>query len=602
MKFIISKKGKCIFMTFMLLYISSTNICAQTTTQWEDPYLKPDAPGYEDVIEAQQYYQLNDRVNAYNCYIKAAKKGNLHGHYISAYLTMEASGATKKDTIDAVKNIGYCAQQGYAVAQYGMAYLLREGIGIAQNKYMSNEYLKASADQNYIPAKIYLASCYLLGKDGFTKDEKLGIKMTEECANAGDADSQHIMGSYYYGITGNTPDYNKAIKWFQLAADNGQYQACNQLAYMYAKGEGTEKDFRKAHALIQEAINKAEWSGQLNRDVEANLLDSDGEIYMIEGKNEEAIFIWKQMKEKYPEYVEYQKFNIENVFVRTMYKQEQEAHKPQMASNHNVKPTVPVVISDIDEKIPENTVVGNPTFAVIIANENYKDVEGVPYANHDGETFKQYCEKTLGIPKNNIKYVADATLNNIRRELNWLGQVMDVYQGEANIIFYYAGHGIPNESNGSAYLLPVDGVGNDVSTGYSLDKLYADLSSKPAKSVVVLLDACFSGAKRNGGMIASARGVTIKAKQNAPKGNMVVLSAAQGDETAYPYKEKGHGMFTYYLLKKLQETKGNVSFGDLADYVTAEVKKQSIVVNGKMQTPLVSPSSVATDWRNWKLR
>ena len=208
----------------------------------------------------------------------------------------------------------------------------------------------------------------------------------------------------------------------------------------------------------------------------------------------------------------------------------------------------------------------------------------------------------MGIPKNNIKYVADATLNNIRRELNWLGQVMDVYQGEANIIFYYAGHGIPNESNGSAYLLPVDGVGNDVSTGYSLDKLYADLSSKPAKSVVVLLDACFSGAKRNGGMIASARGVTIKAKQNAPKGNMVVLSAAQGDETAYPYKEKGHGMFTYYLLKKLQETKGNVSFGDLADYVTAEVKKQSIVVNGKMQTPLVSPSSVATDWRNWKLR
>lgn len=145
-------------------------------------------------------------------------------------------------------------------------------------------------------------------------------------------------------------------------------------------------------------------------------------------------------------------------------------------------------------------------------------------------------------------------------------------------------------------------IGNDVSTGYSLDKLYDDLSSKPAKSVVVFLDACFSGAKRDGGMLASARGVAIKAKQNAPKGNMVVLSASQGDETAYPYKGKGHGMFTYYLLKKLQETKGDVSLGELSDYVTSEVKKQSIVVNGKMQTPLVSPSSSATDWRNWKLR
>ena len=585
-----------------LALVLTINLCAQTTTQWEDPYLKPDAPGYEELLKAQNYLELNDTVNVYAWLVKAGEKGNLYGYYSAALLLMDASIATKKDTIDAVGTIGYCAQKGYAIAQYAFFCFLREGIGIAKNIYKSNEYLKASADQNYFPAKKYLSNCYLVGKEGIKQDTELGIKMIEELANAGDADSQYGMGCYYRGTFGNTPDYNKAIKWFKLAADNDQPWACNMLAYMYAKGEGTVKDFSKAHALIKEAKSKAKWSGQLNKDLEANLLDSDGEIYMIEGKNEEATFIWKQMKEKYPEYVESNRFNIDNVFVRTMYKQEQEAYKPQMASNHNVKSSVPVVISDIDEKIPENSVVGNPTFAVIIANENYKDVEGVPYANHDGETFKLYCEKTLGIPKINIKYVADATLNNIRRELNWLGQVMDVYHGEANIIFYYAGHGIPNESNGSAFLLPVDGVGNDVSTGYSLDKLYADLSSKPAKSVVVLLDACFSGAKRNGGMIASARGVTIKAKQNAPKGNMVVLSAAQGDETAYPYKEKGHGMFTYYLLKKLQETKGNVAFGDLADYVTAEVKKQSIVVNGKMQTPLVSPSSVATGWRNWKLR
>ena len=83
---------------------------------------------------------------------------------------------------------------------------------------------------------------------------------------------------------------------------------------------------------------------------------------------------------------------------------------------------------------------------------------------------------------------------------------------------------------------------------------------------------------------------------------MIVLSASQNDETAYPYKEKGHGLFTYYLLKKIQETKGDVSFGELADYVTTEVKKQSIVINGKMQTPLASPSNDATEWRNWKLR
>ena len=168
--------------------------------------------------------------------------------------------------------------------------------------------------------------------------------------------------------------------------------------------------------------------------------------------------------------------------------------------------------------------------------------------------------------------------------------------------FYYAGHGLPAENQQDAYLLPVDGYGAD-GTGYSVNELYNELGGLNAKSVVVLLDACFSGAKRDGGMIASARGVAIKAKQTAPKGNMVVLSAAQGDETAYPYKEQGHGLFTYYLLKKLNETKGDVTLGELADYITSNVKKTSVVENGKLQTPTVVPSAnIANSWRNMKLR
>ena len=116
------------------------------------------------------------------------------------------------------------------------------------------------------------------------------------------------------------------------------------------------------------------------------------------------------------------------------------------------------------------------------------------------------------------------------------------------------------------------------------------------------MDACFSGAVRNGGMLASARGVAIKAKQAVPQGNMLVLSAAQGNETAYPYKEKEHGLFTYHLLKKLQETKGEITMGALADYITSAVKKRSIVSNGKLQTPTIVHSNTATDWRNWKMK
>ena len=259
--------------------------------------------------------------------------------------------------------------------------------------------------------------------------------------------------------------------------------------------------------------------------------------------------------------------------------------------------------SDIDVNIPVSNTKQNNTFAVIIANENYQKEVQVPFAANDGRSFANYCKKTLGIPDNNVHIVTNATLNNMKYEVNWLKKVIEAYGGNTRIIFYYAGHGIPDESKRTAYLLPIDGYGTDVSTGYKLDDLYSTLGNLPSKSVTVFLDACFSGANRDGQMLASARGVAIKAKSSAPVGNMVVFSAAQGDETAYPNNEQQHGMFTYYLLKKIKETSGNVTYKELGDYVTDNVRKQSIVVNGKSQTPTVVPSAtVGGNWESWKLK
>lgn len=263
---------------------------------------------------------------------------------------------------------------------------------------------------------------------------------------------------------------------------------------------------------------------------------------------------------------------------------------------------ISVGTSDVDKGIPEASEVNDRLFAVIIANEDYQREVDVNFAVNDGNTFGEYCRKTLGIPEQNIHIVENATLNNILAEVDWITKVAEAYQGDAGLIFYYAGHGIPDESTGDAYLLPVDGYGSNINTGYKLDNLYASLSSAPSRYTYVFLDACFSGAERGGSMIASARGIAIRAKASAPKGNMVVFSAAQGDETAYPYKEKGHGMFTYYLLKKLQESGGDVTLGELSDYVRSEVRKQSIVSNSKMQTPTVTASPAMHDsWQTLQL-
>ena len=272
--------------------------------------------------------------------------------------------------------------------------------------------------------------------------------------------------------------------------------------------------------------------------------------------------------------------------------------------DHEVEIKRASLVSAVDDNIPVTNQKSSKTFAVIIANENYQSVAPVPFALNDGNIFREYCLKTLGIPEKQIKYVPDATGNQIKQQVGWLQTICDVFGEDAQIIFYYSGHGIPDESNRTAYLLPVDAIGTDVTTGYKLDNLYAALGNIPSKNVTVFMDACFSGNTRNDGkeMLVAARGVAIKARSGMPQGNMVVFSAAQSDETAYPDYEEKHGMFTYYLLKKLQDTEGNVTLQELGEYIIDNVRKKS-AVNGKLQTPCVTPSaSLDASWREWKLK
>jgi hypothetical protein len=272
------------------------------------------------------------------------------------------------------------------------------------------------------------------------------------------------------------------------------------------------------------------------------------------------------------------------------------------SSSKRQQKKVSVGASDVDLNIPETKSKNDKTFAVIICNENYGLVAGVPMAQNDGTTFAKYCEKTLGLPKDNIRLYKDASYGIMIRALRDIEAIAAAYQGDLKVIFYYAGHGIPNEQTKDAYLLPVDADGKQTDGCYSLKKLYSQLGALNAHSVVVFLDACFSGSKRDDGMLVAARGVAVKPKEEAPTGNMIIFSAASGDETAMPYKEKGHGLFTYYLLKKLQDTKGDVTLSELGKYIKTNVRQKSTVVNKKPQTPsVVSAAGMTGSWENLKM-
>lgn len=259
--------------------------------------------------------------------------------------------------------------------------------------------------------------------------------------------------------------------------------------------------------------------------------------------------------------------------------------------------------SDVDVKIPVTDMRQDKTFAIIIANEKYENEKNVDFAYNDGVIFKEYCIKALGLPEVNVHFVPNATLNQMRQQFNWIQKTASDFKGEAKFIVYYAGHGMPDDATKEAYLLPSDADGADPESAYKLSKVYETLGEIPSENVLMFMDACFSGSQRNGETLASARGVALLPKINQPRGAMTVFSAVTDKETAYAYHDKQHGLFTYFLLKKLQQHDGPLNLGELAEYVSDEVAQHSIVVNRKSQHPTVSASSnIGLGWRNIKLK
>lgn len=258
--------------------------------------------------------------------------------------------------------------------------------------------------------------------------------------------------------------------------------------------------------------------------------------------------------------------------------------------------------SDVDQNIPQSKKAAENTYALIIANEDYQFVDPVNFASHDGEIFKQYCIQTLGIPEKQIRYCSNASYGVISGGVDWLSYALNNFEGSRAIV-YYCGHGIPDEKTGDAYIVPVDGKGTNTTTCYSLNKLYTTLAATKAPNITYFMDACFTGANKEGSMLVAARGVAREAKKEKLGGNAVVFSASSADETAMTYPEKGHGLFTYFLLKKLQETGGDVSYDELSSYINKNVKKEAFLINEKPQTPVVATSpAAASSWKSMKLK
>jgi len=281
-----------------------------------------------------------------------------------------------------------------------------------------------------------------------------------------------------------------------------------------------------------------------------------------------------------------------------------------------------VIANNSKNTVYKTAATNRDAIAVVIGNKNYsthhKDVSNVRFAHNDHDAVVDYLIHGLGFREGNIISVKDATqadMNRIfgirghhRGELyNW------VKEGKSDVFIFYSGHGVPDVETQQAYLLPVNASPNALQlNGYPLELLYQNLSKIDARSMTVILDACFSGQSHSSELLRNASALMVKPKDPSylldGKGAMII-TASSGREIASWDDDHKFGLLTYYLLEGVSGTAdvaGNndeaVTLDELKEFLEDEVGYQARRKYGRKQTPQVTGEldrvvSVVGQWK-----
>jgi len=137
---------------------------------------------------------------------------------------------------------------------------------------------------------------------------------------------------------------------------------------------------------------------------------------------------------------------------------------------------------------------------------------------------------------------------------------------------------VPDPKSGESYILPKDKVVDFISRekDFKLSKIYKMLSDSKASKVIAFIDSCFSGKTDNRFLFKGvAPGLMRTKKVSFDKRKMVVMSAGKNNQFSNAFNQKGHRMFSYYLIKSLL-TREKINLDTLHKEVSLKVKDSSL--------------------------
>jgi hypothetical protein len=192
--------------------------------------------------------------------------------------------------------------------------------------------------------------------------------------------------------------------------------------------------------------------------------------------------------------------------------------------------------------------------AVVLGVERYRYAPDARFASQDAARVRDLLIGRLGLQPDRVLFRVDeqATAGEFARAFAPGGWLERVGAAGAEVVVYFAGHGLFETERGRYVLLPHDADPGLDDPGYHLDELLGRLAGLGAAQVTVLLDVGLDGRARDGRRIAGGAGAAGGDESGLPEPAAGTLLVVASDGANAALESRRQGAFTYHLLRGLE--------------------------------------------------
>jgi TPR repeat protein len=176
--------------------------------------------------------------------VALADAGRADAQYYAGLMFLSGRGSIPAD---APRGCAYeqKASASRADAMFIVAQCYQRGAAGAPDVEKAKAAYARAAEMGSTPAKCVLGQLLIADPAQAAR----GLALCKEGAQAGDAGAQVKVGDVYFAGGVVTKDRAQARKWYEMAAQQSNPEACRKLGSMYATGDGGRRDAKRAMEL-----------------------------------------------------------------------------------------------------------------------------------------------------------------------------------------------------------------------------------------------------------------------------------------------------------------------------------------------------------------